>query len=105
VATERPPVHLLAFELSSRRLVLPLELLETILRAVAVTPLTHSPQFDVEGVGSKYPRLRFRFTTGYSPTSARLEGLVELSAEILHKPYGLNDLARAVRRAFELAPR
>ena len=49
MATERPPVYLLAFELSSRRLALPVELLETIVRAVAVTPLPHSPPF-VEGV-------------------------------------------------------
>jgi hypothetical protein len=62
------------------------------------------PQF-VEGVVSKYPRLRFLFTNGYSPASARLEGLAELPVEVLHKPYGLNNLARAVRRAVELPPR
>lgn len=42
-------VQLLAFELSARRLALPVELLDTIVWAVAITPLPHAPPF-VEGV-------------------------------------------------------
>jgi purine-binding chemotaxis protein CheW len=42
-------VQLLAFEFSARRLALPVELLDTIVWAVAVTPLPHAPEF-VEGV-------------------------------------------------------
>ena len=42
-------MHLLAFELSSRRLALPVDLVETIVRAAAITPLPQSPPF-VEGV-------------------------------------------------------
>lgn len=42
-------VHLLAFELAARRLALPVEHLDTIVRAAAITPLPHAPPF-VEGV-------------------------------------------------------
>jgi purine-binding chemotaxis protein CheW len=71
VATQRPPVQLLAFELASRRLALPVERLETILRASAVTPLPHSPPF-VEGVinlhGRVVPVIDLRLRFGLPPT-------------------------------------
>jgi purine-binding chemotaxis protein CheW len=42
-------IQLLAFELSARRLALPVELVETIVWAVRITPLPHAPPF-VEGL-------------------------------------------------------
>ncbi len=45
--------------------------------------------------------LRFLFTTGYSPAAFDLGAVHSLSVEVLHKPYGFSDLARAVRRALE----
>jgi CheY-like chemotaxis protein len=70
---------------------------------VVMPELSGRAVFDV--ARAKFPQLRFLFTTGYSPSSAHLEGMAELSVQVLHKPYGFNDLARAVRRAIELAPR
>ena len=48
-----------------------------------------------------FPRLRFLFTTGYSPATASLGGLQSLAVEVMHKPYGFTDLAKAVRRALD----
>ena len=50
-----------------------------------------------------FPKLRFLFTTGYSPAAFNIGGLQALSVEVLHKPYGFADLARAVRRALDPA--
>ncbi|HEY7612482.1 MAG TPA: chemotaxis protein CheW [Gemmatimonadales bacterium] len=58
-----------------------------------------------DAVRTRFPQLRFLFTTGYSTASLHLEGMVALSVPVLHKPYGFHDLARAVRRAIELVPR
>jgi two-component system, cell cycle sensor histidine kinase and response regulator CckA len=49
----------------------------------------------------RFPKLRFVFTTGYSPAGLSLSGLQSEQVEVLHKPYGFTDLARAVRRALE----
>jgi purine-binding chemotaxis protein CheW len=49
LSPESTAVQLLAFELSGRRLALPVEVLDTIVWAVAVTPLPHAPPF-VEGL-------------------------------------------------------
>ena len=50
------------------------------------------------------PNLRFLFTTGYSPAAFNIGGLQAAgSVEVLHKPYGFADLARAVRRALDPA--
>ena len=49
VSAEPHPVQLLAFELSGRRLAVPVEDLNTVVRAVAIAPLPHAPPF-VEGV-------------------------------------------------------
>jgi two-component system, cell cycle sensor histidine kinase and response regulator CckA len=49
----------------------------------------------------RFPRLRFLFTTGYSPATASLGGLQTLAVEVMHKPYGFTDLAKAVRRALD----
>ena len=54
---------------------------------------------------SRFPGLRFIFTTGYSPASSSVEGLGGHPVQVLHKPYGFADLARAVRHAIETAPR
>jgi PAS domain S-box-containing protein len=48
-----------------------------------------------------HPKLRFIFSTGYSPDTAQMEPIRALSAEFLPKPYGLQALAQAVRRALE----
>jgi DNA-binding NtrC family response regulator len=47
----------------------------------------------------RYPKLRFMFTSGYIPGTSQLEPIRSAGAEILPKPYGLQSLARAVRRA------
>ena len=48
-----------------------------------------------------FPKLRFLFTTGYSPAAVSLGSLHSLAIEVMHKPYGFTDLARAVRRALD----
>ncbi|MFL5494728.1 MAG: response regulator [Gemmatimonadales bacterium] len=50
----------------------------------------------------RYPKLRFMFTSGYVPGTSQLEPLRSFAAEVLPKPYGMQSLARAVRKA--LAP-
>jgi two-component system, cell cycle sensor histidine kinase and response regulator CckA len=50
---------------------------------------------------SRFPKLRFLFTTGYSPATMNLDGIHSLPVDVLHKPYGFADLARALRRALE----
>jgi PAS domain S-box-containing protein len=52
-------------------------------------------------VHARHPALRFLFTTGYSPGTSHLEPLKALPARVLTKPYGIRDLARAVRRALD----
>jgi hypothetical protein len=47
-------VQLLAFELASRRLALPVDPLETIVRAAAITPLPQSPPFPEITIGESY---------------------------------------------------
>jgi PAS domain S-box-containing protein len=49
----------------------------------------------------RYPKLRFIFTTGYSPGTSQVEPVRALPAEVLPKPYGLRALAQAVRRALD----
>ncbi len=49
----------------------------------------------------RHPALRFLFTTGYSPGTSHAEPWNSLGAPVLTKPYGIRDLARAVRRAFD----
>jgi len=43
------------------------------------------------------PGLRFLFATGYSPGTSQLPGLERLPAAVLLKPYGISELAAAVR--------
>jgi two-component system cell cycle sensor histidine kinase/response regulator CckA len=49
----------------------------------------------------RHPKLRFILSTGYSPDTAQMEPIRALSVEFLPKPYGLQALALAVRRALE----
>lgn len=55
----------------------------------------------VEHVRPRYPRLRFLLTTGYSPGTLHMTPVQDLPASVLPKPYGLRELARAVRRALD----
>jgi hypothetical protein len=41
------------------------------------------------------------FTTGYSPGTSQTDSLKALGMEVLPKPYGIRDLALAVRRALD----
>jgi PAS domain S-box-containing protein len=54
-----------------------------------------------EQVHARHPGLRFLFTTGYSPGTSHLDPLKPLPARVLTKPYGIRDLARAVRRVLD----
>jgi len=58
-----------------------------------------------EQVHARYPGLSFIFATGYSPGTSHTEPIQTLPAEVLPKPYSLQDLARVVRRALEAGPR
>ncbi len=49
----------------------------------------------------RHPGLRFLFTTGYSPGTSHVQPLKPLPARVLTKPYGIRELARAVRRALD----
>jgi CheY-like chemotaxis protein len=49
----------------------------------------------------EHPRVRFLFTTGYSPDTSHVPGMQSLPGQVLPKPYGLVQLAQAVRRAME----
>jgi purine-binding chemotaxis protein CheW len=49
VSVPTHPVQLLAFEVCGRQLSLPVDSVETVLRAVAIAPLPHAPPF-VEGI-------------------------------------------------------
>ncbi len=49
-----------------------------------------------------HPGLRVIFTTGYSPGTSQIEPLRTLPADVLPKPYGLQALAHAVRRALDV---
>jgi PAS domain S-box-containing protein len=49
----------------------------------------------------RHPDLRVLFTTGYSPGTSQTESLKALGVEVLPKPYGIRDLALAVRRALD----
>ena len=73
---EPHPVQLLAFELSARQLALPVELLETIVWAVAITPLPQAPPF-VEGVinlrGQVVPVIDLRRRFGLAPVPVSLD--------------------------------
>lgn len=53
----------------------------------------------LEQVRERRPGLRFLFTTGYSPGTSHTAPLQTLPAPVLHKPYGIEALARAVNRA------
>ena len=53
----------------------------------------------LEQIRERRPRLRFLFTTGYSPGTSHTTPLRGLPAPVLHKPYGIEALARAVSRA------
>ncbi len=55
----------------------------------------------VEQVRPRYPKLRFLLTTGYSPGTSHMTPVQDLPATVLPKPYGLRELARAVRRALD----
>ncbi|MGH7701002.1 MAG: response regulator [Gemmatimonadales bacterium] len=55
-------------------------------------------------VHARHPVVRFLFTTGYSPGTSHLEPLNSMPARVLTKPYGIQELARAVRRALDAAP-
>jgi PAS domain S-box-containing protein len=50
---------------------------------------------------ARHPGLRFLFTTGYSPGTSHLDPLKALPAPVLTKPYGIRELARAVRRVLD----
>jgi two-component system cell cycle sensor histidine kinase/response regulator CckA len=50
-----------------------------------------------------HPNLRFMFTSGYIPGTSQLEPIRTVPVEVLPKPYGLQGLARAVRKALETA--
>jgi two-component system cell cycle sensor histidine kinase/response regulator CckA len=52
-----------------------------------------------EQAHGRYPKLRFVFTSGYIPGTSQLEPIRRFGAEVLPKPYGLQALARAVRKA------
>jgi PAS domain S-box-containing protein len=52
-------------------------------------------------VHARHSKLRFLFTTGYSPGTSHLEPLNALPARVLTKPYGIREMARAVRRALD----
>jgi DNA-binding NtrC family response regulator len=52
-------------------------------------------------IHARHPTLRFLFTTGYSPGTSHLDPLKPLPARVLTKPYGIRDLARAVRRVLD----
>ncbi len=54
-----------------------------------------------EQVHARHPALRFLFTTGYSPGTSHLDPLKPLPARVLTKPYGIRDLARAIRRVLD----
>jgi PAS domain S-box-containing protein len=58
-----------------------------------------------ERTRTAFPNLRFLFTTGYSPNAFNVAALQEHGVEVLHKPYGFNELAHAVRRTLALAGR
>ncbi|MGH6953010.1 MAG: PAS domain S-box protein, partial [Alphaproteobacteria bacterium] len=51
-----------------------------------------------EQVRHERPNLRFLFTTGYSPGTSHVAPLKTLPGQVLHKPYGIEALASAVRR-------
>jgi PAS domain S-box-containing protein len=57
-----------------------------------------------ERVHERHPKLRFLLTTGYGAGTAHVEPLNALPARVLTKPYGIRELARAVRRALEPNP-
>ena len=50
-----------------------------------------------EAARRRHPALRVLFATGYSPGTAQFPGLERLPAPVLSKPYGLAELATAVR--------
>ena len=54
-----------------------------------------------EQVRHAHPGLRFLFTTGYSPGTSQVMPLKTLPGQVLHKPYGIEALAQAVRRVLE----
>ncbi|MBI4538715.1 MAG: response regulator [Gemmatimonadetes bacterium] len=54
-----------------------------------------------ERVASRHHRLRFLFTTGYAPGLHPGAPSAGLPGPVLPKPYGLSELARAVRRALD----
>ena len=53
---------------------------------------------------ANFPRLRFLFTTGYSPAAFHAGGPPSPAVEVLHKPYGFTELAGAVRHAIDTGP-
>lgn len=55
----------------------------------------------VEQVRPRYPKLRFLLTSGYSPGTSHMTPVQDLPADVLSKPYGIRELARAVRRALD----
>jgi signal transduction histidine kinase/ActR/RegA family two-component response regulator len=57
-----------------------------------------------EAARRRHPALRVLFATGYSPGSSQFPGLERLPAPVLAKPYGLTELATAVRRAIDAEP-
>ncbi len=55
----------------------------------------------LEHVHALHPKVRYLFTTGYSPGTSHMAPLQHLPARVLPKPYGFHALAQAVRRALE----
>lgn len=52
-----------------------------------------------EEIVRRFPGMRFLFMTGYSPTTSHLTPLSGIPGQILHKPFGLTQLAAAVDQA------
>jgi hypothetical protein len=52
-----------------------------------------------EAARRRHPTLRVLFATGYSPGTSQFPGLERLPAPVLAKPYGLTELATAVKGA------
>ncbi|MGH7466044.1 MAG: ATP-binding protein, partial [Longimicrobiales bacterium] len=63
-----------------------------------VMPVMGGPQAHSEII-RRFPTLKFLFMTGYSPSTSHLTPLSGIPGQILHKPFGLSELAAAVEHA------